>query len=144
MNVTSSQIKAPGRILHCNAAESVLAAIEDAWRLYHAKSGETRDFYIHVAATLRETGLLIDTVDGLEILEHCRKRDLPIVDVLHTLNSRAREAGYNGGVLSLGDCVIGHQLVYVFFDSARFAEFDEVRACAANRLMPQAIESSVA
>ncbi len=138
LNVTSKPIESPGRILHCNAADSVLAAIESAWRLHHAKLGRGDDFYLHVAGRLLEVGMLIDTVDGLEILEHCRKHDLPIADVLHTLDARAREAGYRGGPLNLGDCAIAGQLVYVFYDSTRLANFADVRALATMRLMPNA------
>jgi hypothetical protein len=117
--------------LHCNETASVLNAIECAWWTHHGRFGEQSNLYVHLAAMLAENGFVIDMTDGLQMLEHCRKADLPIIDILHTLETRVRNAGYRGGSLTLADYVIGAQSVYVFYDSGRFPRFADVRKRAA-------------
>ncbi len=73
------------------------------------------------------------------MLEHCRKADLPIVDILYAVETRIRNAGYRGGPLSLADYAIGGKQVYVFYDSTRFASFIDVRARVADRIMPTSL-----
>ena len=47
---------------------------------------------------------MTDGGDGLELLEHCRRHNLQVVDVLHLFEDRVRAAGYKGGPLNLADC----------------------------------------
>ncbi len=119
--------------LHCDESSSVLTAIEEQWRHHGTRTSAVADFYAHLAGILSANGLIIDACDGLEILEHCRKHDLPIVDVLHDLEKRVRTAGYTGGSLTVADFQIAGQPVYVFYDSKRFENFAEVRTLAAER-----------
>ena len=131
MQALSSGSAAPR--LHCDESHSVLAAIEDNWKKHSARTGEAADFYTYLARMISLTGLIIDACDGLDVLEHCRRHDLPIVDVLHTLDARVPQAGYDGGVLNVADYQIAGQPVYVFYDSKRFENFAEVRTLAAER-----------
>jgi hypothetical protein len=116
--------------LHCNDADSVLDAIESAWWTHHGRLGEQANLYVHLAVKLSENGFVVDMADGLQLLEHCRKADLPIVDVLHSLEARVRKSGYGGGSLTLADFTVGAQSIYVFYDSGRFPSFAEVRTRA--------------
>lgn len=128
-------VQPPQHILHCNRADSVLAAIEAAWRLHRAKDGGgSDDLYLYLATMLHDVGVVVDAVDGLNLLEHCRKHDLPIIDIMQTLDSRERDAGYDGGPLSLGDYTVSGQQVFVFYNSTRFSAFAEVHAIAAARV----------
>jgi hypothetical protein len=112
--------------LHCDKADSVLQAIEEAWRR-HAVDNQNQDVYAHLAAVLRQRGFVLDAADGLEILEHCRKHDLPITDILYALDERVRMYGYDGGPLNLVDFVHIEQPISAFYDAARFKTFAEVR-----------------
>lgn len=87
---------------------------------------------------LNDRGFFVDRTDGLEIMEHCREADLPVADILNILAARVKPAGYRGGLLHLADCMIGMQPVYVFFDSARFPNFSDVRDLAADRVVSAA------
>ena len=118
-------------IIHCDDTASVLHAIEAAWTRHHG-AGITLGLYQHLAQVLNAHGLVIDAMDGLEILEHCRERNLPIIDILYALEDRVRAAGYRGGRLSLADFKDG-VMVYVFFDSQRFKQFAEVKQHVAQR-----------
>ena len=80
-----------------------------------------------LAVTNDPTPRLVDTVDGLEILVHCRRRNLPIVDILYALEDRVRAAGYRGERLGLADFKSGDQLVYVFYDASRFKTFADLK-----------------
>jgi hypothetical protein len=123
---------APASVLVCNKVESVLTAIEEKWRQHHAaNSGRAANIYSQLARVLAETGVVVDTRDGLEVLEHCRHHRLPIVDLVCALEQRIRAAGYAGGPLSVADYEIGSQPVYVFYDSNRFATFAAVKATVA-------------
>jgi hypothetical protein len=114
--------------LHCDTTASVLAAIEAAWAEHHGASGGiVLSVYAHLAQVLGEEGFIVDTVDGLEILEHCRRRNLPIVDILYALEERVRAAGYRGERLGLADFKSGEQMVYVFYDASRFKTFEELK-----------------
>ncbi len=114
--------------LHCDKADSVLAAIEAAWTTHHeAGGGIVLGVYAHLAQVLNQEGFVVDTVDGLAILEHCRRRNLPIVDILYALEERVRAAGYRGERLALADFSSGGQSVYVFYDASRFKSFEELK-----------------
>jgi hypothetical protein len=119
--------------LHCDDADSVLSAIEETWRKHSARTGEIETLNAHLAELLNANGIIIDACDGLEVLEHCRRHNLPIIDVLHALEERARAAGYDGGPLNLADYQISGHQVYVFYDSKRFENFAEVKTRAAER-----------
>lgn len=122
----SAQVSAP--ILHCDRTESVLAAIEASWIDHHVeKPGIVLGLYATLALVLNEEGVVIDTVDGLSILEHCRRRGLPIVGILHAIEDRVRRAGYRGDPLALADFKAGSTLVYAFYDKARFETFIELK-----------------
>ncbi len=111
-------------LLHCDKAESVLRAIEASWAEYHAKrAGVAQGLYAALAQVLNEEGVAIDTVDGLDMLEHCRRRNLPIVDILYLIEDRVRRAGYGGDRLGLADFQAEGKLVYAFYDTARFESF---------------------
>jgi len=45
-----------------------------------------------------------------------------------------REAGYTGGRLGLADFTAAGRLVYVFYDAARFKNFEELKQCVAHRI----------
>lgn len=123
----------PAPALHCDKSHSVLAAIEESRRKHVVRTDESPDLYVHLARVLGITGLVIDACDGLEVLEHCRKYKLPIVDVLHDIEKRVRASGYRGGALNVADYEIAGQSVYVFYDSQRFENFAQVRTLAAER-----------
>ncbi|MGE4063579.1 MAG: hypothetical protein AB7E79_09440 [Rhodospirillaceae bacterium] len=121
--------------LECDKAESVLAAIEMAWKQHHrAGEGIVIGFYTHLAQRLNEEGFIVDTLDGLEILEHCRRRNLAIVDVLYALEDRIRADGYRAKRLGLADFNSGTTPVYVFYDPGRFKTFTELKHDVAQRL----------
>ena len=132
--MTSPSTQRSEPVLHCNQSASVLGAIEASWRGRRANAHETPDLYVHLVETLKDSGFVVDRTDGLEILEHCRKAGLPIVDILHHLEARVRKAGYNGGPLSLADYTSGSQAIYVFYDSGRFPVFAEIRTRATVRM----------
>lgn len=114
--------------IQCDQTESVLAAIEAGWAAHHAgKPGFAQGLYATLALVLNEEGLLIDTVDRLEILEHRRRRGLPITDILHALEERVRRAGYRGERLGLADFSAGGKPVYAFYDGSRFETFVELK-----------------
>lgn len=108
-------------VLHCDRAESVLEAIETSWNGHQARNqGFSLGLYTTLALLLNDEGVVVDTIDGLNLLEHCRRRNLPVVDVLHLLESRIRSAGYRGDRLTLADFAIGGKTVYAFYDASRF------------------------
>jgi len=114
--------------IHCDIAESVLGAIEAAWVERNGASGEiSHGLYPHLAQVLNQEGFVVDTVDGLAILEHCRRRNLPIVDILYALEESTRAAGYRGARLGLADFRSGSQPVYVFYDASRVTSFEELK-----------------
>ncbi len=122
-------------VIHCDQAPSVLNAIEAQWVAHHTGTyGIVLGIYAHFAQVLAEEGLIIDTVDGLEVLEHCRRRNLPIVDILYTLEDRIRDAGFGGERLGLADFTSGDRQVYVFYDPARFRTFAELKQRVARRI----------
>jgi hypothetical protein len=131
--VQSSSSLRPGAVLHCDKADSVLAAVEKSWSEHRASSGAQMGFYTYLAQLLSDKGIIIDACDGLDLLEHCRRHQLQIVDILHTLDAHVRRAGYDGGPLSVADYQIGAQPVYVFYDSKRFRNFADVKIQAADR-----------
>jgi hypothetical protein len=121
--------------MRCDDTASVLEAIETKWTQHQAgKRGVVLGLYEFLNQLLTQEGCVVDTTDGLEILEHCRWRNLPIVDILHVLEDRVREAGYNGGRLGLADFTAGGRLVYVFYDAARFESFAALKQCVAHRV----------
>lgn len=121
--------------LHCDQAASVLGAIEAAWAKHHdASGGIVLSIYAHLAQVLNQEGFVVDTVDGLAILEHCRRRNLPIVDILYALEERVRAAGYGGERLGLADFRSGGDPVYVFYDASRFKTFEELKLKVAVRV----------
>jgi len=124
--LSSIAVKTP--ILHCDKFESVLAAIEAHWREHHPGTGEQgRDFYADLARLLNARGFVVDAADGLDVLEHCRRRGLPIVDVLYALEERVRRAGFHGERLGLADYKVNGLPVYVFYDVTRFKTFGDLK-----------------
>lgn len=123
----SSNAAAHRPLMHCDQAESVFQAIEQQWKDHH-RDGVALSLYPYLAQVLNTKGLLVDTLDGLQILEHCRRRNLPIIDILYSLEDRVRSAGYRGGSLSVADYAVEHQPVFVFYDSRRFASFEALKA----------------
>lgn len=122
-------------VIHCDQAASVLNAIEARWVAHHTGTyGIVLGIYTYFARVLAEEGFIVDTVDGLEILEHCRRRNLPIVDILYTLEDRIREAGFKGDRLGLADFKSGDRQVYVFYDPARFHTFEDLKLKVARRI----------
>ena len=117
--------------LQCDKAGSVLDAIEANW---NERNAQVLGLYVTLARLLNEEGVVVDTVDGLDVLEHCRRRNLPIVDILYTIEERVRAAGYRGERLVLADFRTNGQPVYVFYDVARFKTFVEVKEKAALRI----------
>ena len=92
-------------MLDCASATSVFEAIERTWSEHqHARQAPTLSLYKHLATELMEIGFVTDGGDGLELLEHCRRHNLQVVDVLHLFEDRVRAAGYKGGPLNLADC----------------------------------------
>lgn len=121
--------------LQCDDLGSVLDAIEANWNERNAQApGLVLGLYVTLARLLNEEGVVVDTVDGLDVLEHCRRRNLPIVDILYTIEERVRAAGYRGERLGLADFRTNGQPVYVFYDVARFKNFVELKEKAALRL----------
>lgn len=114
-------------MLDCRDADSVFIAIEKSWREQRRVSTHDKDVFRHVAVALNESGYVTEAEDGFEVLAHCRRSGLPIVDLLEGLEERVRRAGYVGGVLNLADFSHGQTTAYVFFDSRRFDSFSEVR-----------------
>lgn len=124
--VGSAQARRP--VIHCDQTDSVLSAIEASWNEHNAKKpGLFLGLYAALAVTLNEKGVIIDTLDGLEILEHCRRRNLQIVDILHVLEERVRRAGYRGDSLTLADFNVDGKPVYAFYDGSRFKTFGELK-----------------
>ncbi len=125
--------------IRCDDAASVIAAIEESWTQHHAgKPGVVLGLYDFLNQLLAQEGCVVDTTDGLDILEHCRRRNLPIVDILHAVEERVRAAGYGGGRLGLADFTAAGRPVYVFYDAARFKNFDELKRSVARRVTPAA------
>jgi len=125
MAISSAQASTP---LHCDQADSVLAAIEASWTEHNAKKpGFVLGLYATLAHVLNEEGVVVDTVDGLGILEHCRRRNLPIVNILFAIEKRVRNAGYRGERLGLADFYSGGGLVYAFYDASRFKTFEALK-----------------
>lgn len=121
--------------LQCDQAGSVLDAIEKNWSERNAQApGFVLGLYATLAQLLNEEGVVVDTLDGLDVLEHCRRRNLPIVDILYTIEERVRAAGYRGERLGLADFRTNGQPVYVFYDVARFKDFVELKQKAALRI----------
>lgn len=121
--------------LQCDHVGSVLDAIEANWNERNAQApGFVLGLYVTLAQLVNEEGVVVDTLDGLEVLEHCRRRNLPIVDILYTLEERLRAAGYRGERLGLADFRANGQPVYVFYDVARFKNFVELKEKVALRI----------
>ncbi len=121
--------------IRCDDTSSVIAAIENSWTRHHAgKPGIVLGLYAYLTQILMQDGCVVDAADGLEVLEHCRRRGLPIIDILYLIEERVREAGYTGGRLGLADFTAAGQLVYVFYDAARFKNFQELKDAVAHRV----------
>lgn len=121
--------------IRCDDTSSVIDAIETSWTRHHAgKSGIVLGLYEFLNQLLTQEGCVVDATDGLEVLEHCRRRNLPIVDILYVIEDRVREAGYTGGRLGLADFTAAGRLVYVFYDAVRFKSFEELKKCVAHRV----------
>lgn len=121
--------------LQCDHVGSVLDAIEKNWNERNAQApGFILGLYVTLAQLLNEEGVIVDTLDGLEVLEHCRRRNLPIVDILYTIEERVRARGYRGERLGLADFRTNGQQVYVFYDVARFKNFVELKQKVALRI----------
>jgi len=121
--------------LQCDHAGSVLDAIEANWNERNAQSsGFVLGLYVTLAQLLDEEGAVVDTLDGLEVLEHCRRRNLPIVDILYAIEERVRARSYRGDRLGLADFRTNGQPVYVFYDVARFKNFVELKEKVALRI----------
>ena len=129
------QTVARAPVVRCDQAPSVLDAIEARWVAHHAGTrGIVLGLYAYFAHLLAEEGFIVDTIDGLEILEHCRRRNLPIVDILYALEDRIRDAGFSGQRLGLADFKSGERQVYVFYDPSRFRTFEELKQKVARRI----------
>jgi hypothetical protein len=115
-------------MLDCHSADSVLNAIAKSWREHRNVGTQDEDVFRHMAIALTESGYVTDAEDGFEVLAHCRKSGLPIVDILEVFEERVRRAGYVGGTLNVADFSHASGIFYVFFDSRRFDRFAEVRA----------------
>jgi hypothetical protein len=114
--------------VHCDEADSVLAAIEARWTEHNAKKpGLVLGLYAALAHVLNDEGVIVDTVDGLGILEHCRRRNLPIVNILFAIEKRVRDAGYRGERLGLADFYAAGGLIYAFYDASRFKTFEALK-----------------
>jgi hypothetical protein len=121
--------------IRCDDTTSVIEAIEESWKQHHAgRPGVVLGLYEFLNQLLSQEGCIVDATDGLEVLEHCRRRNLPIIDVLHVIEERVRKAGYEGGRLGLADFTAAGRLVYVFYDAARFKNFEELKRCVAHRI----------
>lgn len=132
IQLQAHQRRAP---IHCDDVTSVISAIEESWTTHHAgKPGVVLGIYDYLNNILTQEGCAVDTVDGLEVLEHCRRRNLPIIDILHVIEDRVRKAGYKGGRLGLADFTAAGRLVYVFYDAARFKDFEALKLCVAQRV----------
>lgn len=133
MGPSTSEARKPA--LHCDKTESVLAAIEADWNDINARvPGLVLGLYPTLASILADEGVVVDTLDGLDVLEHCRRRSLPIVDILYAIEDHVRRAGYRGDRLGLADFRTNGQPVYVFYDAARFKDFVELKKKVALRI----------
>ncbi|MGE3475899.1 MAG: hypothetical protein AB7H70_08830 [Rhodospirillaceae bacterium] len=123
------------RAIRCDDTASVVEAVEAGWMQHQAsKPGVVLGLYEFLSHLLTHEGCVVDATDGLEILEHCRRRNLPIVDILHVIEARVHEAGYTGGRLGLADFTAAGRLVYVFYDAARFKSFEDLKRSVAHRV----------